>query len=93
VPDPIWFQENLRVTIQQLGWGDIKTLMNLTDSGLKLFHGDSLIDIAALVKEKKNGSLFERQDDWSSCSWFYLDSPTNSLPEIAPVGTRIAGLD
>ena len=93
VPDPIWFQENIRVTIQQLGWGDIKTLEYLSDSGLKLIHGDSLIDITRLVKEKKDGSLFERQDDWSSCAWFYLDTPTNSLPEIALIAARIAGLN
>jgi hypothetical protein len=93
IPDPVWFHENLRVTIQQLGWGDIKTLERLIDSGLKLMHGDSLIDIAALVKGKKDGSLFERQDDWSGCAWFYLDSPVHSLPETAPFETRIRGLN
>ena len=36
--------------------------------------------------------LFERQDDWSSCAYFYLDRPENNLPALAPVADRIAGL-
>lgn len=82
IPDPVWFQNNIRVTIQQLGWTDINTLRQLSSKGLKLTHGDSLVDIPKLIKEKRDGSLFERQDDWSSCAWFYLDTPASSLQDI-----------
>jgi len=40
----------------------------------------------------KGYALFERQDDWSSCAYFYLDRPENGLPALAPVADRIAGL-
>jgi hypothetical protein len=36
--------------------------------------------------------LFERQDDWSSCAYFFLDRPNNELPPLAPVKQRVAGL-
>lgn len=36
--------------------------------------------------------IFERQDDWCATSYFYLDSPTNTLPAIQPYAERVAGL-
>jgi len=33
-----------------------------------------------------------RTDDWSSCVYLYLDSPTNELPPLDPVAKRIEGL-
>ena len=42
-------------------------------------------------KEKFAG-LFERQDDWSSCAYFYLDKPTDDLPALLPIDQRIVGL-
>jgi hypothetical protein len=47
--------------------------------------------MAARVKERGYG-LFERQDDWSSCVWFYLSAPESGLPKLAGVAERIAGL-
>ena len=32
--------------------------------------------------------LFEREDDWSCCTYFYLDSPVNDLPELMDVSKR-----
>ena len=36
--------------------------------------------------------LFERQDDWSSCVYFYLDKPENGLPAIDAPELRMKGL-
>lgn len=33
---------------------------------------------------------FHRQDDWSATAYFYLASPENGLPPLAPVAARIA---
>jgi len=91
VPDPVWFQESARVTIQQIGcWGP-DTLPQMAGTGLALVHGDAEVDMQARVKERGWG-LFERRDDWSSCAWFYLDQPANGLPELLPVAQRVAGL-
>lgn len=87
--DPVFFKEDIRVTIQQIGcWGPDE---------VKLFHyHDSLIystkmerlDFSKMAGQSEYG-LFEREDDWSSCAYFYLDKPENSLPEIDPVQKRI----
>ncbi len=44
-----------------------------------------------IVNARIKGSwgLFERHDDWSSCVYFYLDSPENGLPPPAPAAERI----
>ena len=91
VPDPIWFQESARVTIQQIGCWDPNTLPQMAGTGISLVHGDRAVDMPARIKEKGYG-LFERQDDWSSCAWFYLDQPVSGLPELPPVAQRVAGL-
>jgi hypothetical protein len=54
-------------------------------------YGDAAVDMEARVKDKGYG-LFEREDDWSSCAWSYLDQPANNLPGSAPVAERVAGL-
>src|SRR5690606_33621932 len=35
---------------------------------------------------------FYRQDDECSTAYFYLDSPTSTLPALQPVAQRVAGL-
>jgi hypothetical protein len=40
----------------------------------------------------KPNQLFERQDDWSSVAYFYLDRPENGLGPLAPAADRTAGL-
>ena len=36
--------------------------------------------------------LFEREDDWSCCTYFYLDKPENNLPELMDVSERTKDL-
>ena len=55
------------------------------------FHSDARVTIQQ-IGYGDNG-LFERQDDWSSCVWFYLDKPTDDLPALAPAAERTAGLE
>ncbi|HKQ51400.1 MAG TPA: hypothetical protein VJT74_03470 [Pyrinomonadaceae bacterium] len=35
---------------------------------------------------------FERDDDYSSCTYFYLDRPENNLPPLDAVAKRVEGL-
>ena len=35
---------------------------------------------------------FEREDDWSSCAYFYLHRPENGLPDLMPMQARVEGL-
>ena len=67
------------------------TMAQMHGTGLQLTRGDVPVDMPACVKAK-NWGLFERQDDWSSCAYFYLDRPENDLPALLPVAERLAGL-
>lgn len=91
VPDPIWFQSDIRATIQQIGCWDTVSLPQMHAAGERLQLGHDQVDVAARIADTPAG-IFEREDDWSSCAWFYLDRPENGLPPLAPVAERVAGL-
>jgi len=74
IPDPVYFHKDIRVTMHQIGcWGP-DTISQLNGTGRKLFLGKDKVNMLKAVKAKAYG-LFERTDDWSSCAYFYLDSP------------------
>ena len=87
VPDPVYFQQEVRVTIQQIGHVPKAKLDELQKTGAPIYEAGP-----GLVAKKTSEGLFERQDDWSSCAYFYLDRPENNLPDIDPVELRTKGL-
>lgn len=88
VPDPVYFYKEIRVTIQQIGYFGSGDRQMMTQANRRLYQaGPGLVE-----KDKSKDGLFERQDDWSSCAYFYLDKPENHLPPLAPVSKRIEGL-
>lgn len=97
-PDPIYFHRDARITIQQIGWSDVKTmleqLLKTGSPGVTLCGaGHELLTPTRLAAMKPEASfIFERQDDWCATSYFYLDSPINGLPAIQPYAERVAGL-
>ena len=91
VPDPIYFQRDIRVTIHQIGCWDPNTIAQLHGLGTQLYLSTAPVDMVKAVAAKSYG-LFERTDDWSSVAYFYLDRPSNDLPALAPVEQRTAGL-
>ena len=98
IPDPVYFQSDLRVTMQQIGCLSPHGNLDMLKAGRQLMYGNQPIDHREKLQNFQDDlpfggwSLFERQDDWSSCAWFYLDRPENGLPALAPVAERIAGL-
>ena len=94
VPDPIFFHRDIRVTMQQIGcWGP-KEIKLFVESGRQLIvNGPGLVPVDMNGALAANGyGLYERQDDWSSCCYFYLDRPESGLPPLAGVSERIKGL-
>jgi hypothetical protein len=88
VPDPVYFQRDVRVTIQQIGyiWQDNRP--PVVAAGRQLYKaGPGLVPMDV----SKDGK-FERTDDWSSCAYFYLDRPESELPPLIPVARRVEGL-
>ncbi len=92
IPDPVYFRRNIKVTMQQIGCFCPATATHLRDAASELLGTDNtLVDLDEAVEENGYG-LFERQDDWSSCAYFYLDQSTNNLRALAPAKDRIVGL-
>jgi len=91
VPDPIYFHRNIRVTIQQIGIILPEDMEKFSSAQMPIYRagmGRVEMDKTRLEPYK----LFEREDDWSSCSYFYLDKPENNLPPLDSIEDRIKGL-
>jgi hypothetical protein len=93
VPDPVWFRRDIRVTIQQIGCWAPESRWELSRPGEPTYLADTGLTAVDWVKNQEPYGLFERQDDWSSCCYFYLDRTENDLPALQPADERIAGLD
>jgi hypothetical protein len=101
IPDPVYFNKDIRVTLQQIGgWGK-EELKGLYKNGADLkpisVSGDGgfvrLLDMPnppSLNDENfPSGWVnFYRVDDYSSVSYFYLDKPSNNLPSLALLNVR-----
>ena len=91
-PDPVWFRREIRVTIQQIGHAFGDRLTGLFESGKPLYAAGGNDSPLACLPESAEGLLFERQEDWSSVAYFYLDSSINHLPPLPPLAERTVGL-
>ena len=88
LPDPIYFHDDVRVTIQQIGYRGSGELGAMHNAGTPVFQaGPGRVE----MKEWQEG-IFEREDDWSSVAYFYYDRPASELPALDPVEARTAGL-
>jgi Protein of unknown function (DUF2961) len=91
IPDPIYFHDDIRVTIQQIGVILPQDVEGLSNPRKPLYKaGPGLVEIDRT--HLHSFQLFEREDDWSSCSYFYLDKSENGLPPLALLEDRIKGL-
>lgn len=92
IPDPLWFRTSIRGTIQQIGHCFGKAVPELIAGDKTIYRaGPGLVRLGPEA-ENEPGLLFERQDDWSSCAYVYLDRPERTFAALAPLTERIAGL-
>ena len=87
--DPVYFYQEIKVTMQQIGCMDQELRKKLLEAGRILVNGPErkIIDLS-----KDSGPIFERQDDWSSCAYFYFHKPSNELPVLPDLNSRVSGL-
>ena len=74
IPDPVYFNTSLMVTLQQIGFAGedgIDDLSHLKDTIYKAGKDLIPVDFSA----KMTYLFFERSDNVSSCAYFYLDRP------------------
>jgi hypothetical protein len=94
VPDPVYFQRDIRVIFQQIGGCFPDVIGQIREIGAQLISSSTTGPAGEPLDMNPKGgfSMFERIDDWSSCCYFYLDRPENGLPPLAPAEERIRGL-
>ncbi|MCW3848310.1 DUF2961 domain-containing protein [Sphingomonas sp. LB-2] len=105
IPDPIFFNRDLRVALPQMGGAQKADVMRMMAAGVPLVPVNiaagnraafvKLLDYdkpAPLAQQPDGWVDFYRSDDVSAVAYFYLDRPENGLPPIAPVAERVAGL-
>jgi hypothetical protein len=102
VPDAIYFNKDIRVTIQQIGGGMSNEVQELFKKGVKLqpvsvAKSDGFLRLFEMENAPSLNDNnfpegwvnFYRIDDYSSVSYFYLDKPTNNLPALPGVNERV----
>ena len=97
VPDPVYFYENISVDIQVMGGGKFSQFLKTMDKNPKI----------KLMKTGKGGEFYSRDelegnpgdstveregDDFCATAYWYMNSPTNSLPPLVSYKERISGL-
>jgi len=82
IPDPVYFASACRVTLQQMGGGPPKEVEALQKAGVPLI----------IATTSSGWDNFFRSDDVSATAYFYLDRPSDDLPALQSVATRIHGL-
>jgi hypothetical protein len=88
LPDPIYFRNDVRVTIQQIGYRGSGEIADLHKAGQPVYKaGEGRVEMGTWQE-----GIFEREDDWSSVAYFYLDRPSSELPALDPLEARTAGL-
>jgi len=90
--DWVQFNQDLRVTMQQIGAGADPAQIRTTAqaAGRAVYKSGPRSEPG--LDELRDHDYFERQDDWAAVAFFYLDQPTDDLPPLAPAAERVAGL-
>ena len=105
IPDEIYFNEGIQVSLQQLGGTSLEIARNLYQEGVKMRpvianskHGylklNAMKNAPTITDEqfRPGGVLFYRVDDYSATSYFYLNRPTNTLPALQNIEERTYNL-
>lgn len=105
IPDPIYFEKDLRVNFQQMGgWmrDRVRELVKngaplipvTVDDGKQFYRLLEMSDSPGLQSAGfPNGWVnFYRADDYSAVAYFYLNKPESNLPSLAPLSIRTDGI-
>ena len=101
IPDPIYFYEDIKITLQQIGGAGKEKVLEFIKNGIHIkpvtLHNDleffNLLENDS-IKSLDDPSLpngwtnFYREDDVSATAYFYLNSPVNNLPVLQSVKSR-----
>ena len=78
-PDPVYFYEKIKVTIQQIGCYSVEDLIkHMKETGKGLIatgDGRKIMDPEKLESGEEPPATFERTDDWCATAYLYIDKP------------------
>ncbi|MEE2703251.1 MAG: glycoside hydrolase family 172 protein [Myxococcota bacterium] len=104
VPDPVWFQREARVTLQQLGGHLGQKVRRMLAKGVEIrpvsVQGDGVF-LGLLESERafddpelpEGWTNMYRRDDVSAIALLYLDRPENELPRLASLPARTQAIE
>lgn len=104
VPDPIYFDNDIRVTIQQMGGEAKKLVIKMQKEGIPMIPVTIAYAPSTFIKLLENPPCelekhdspenswtnYYRSDDVCATAFFYLNKTENGLPPLAPAADRIA---
>lgn len=109
VADPIYFNDDIRVTIQQIGGHYLANVLETIHKGVpikpvslhfveqdrfvRLLDEKEPLDLDAIDTTSPVWCNYYRQDDVCATAFFYLDKPENGLPPLQPAQERVAALE
>ena len=89
IVDPVYFYRDIRVTIQQIGYLVDEARAAVQQNKRTLYKAGA----GRVAMDTTKGGIFEREDDWSSCVYFYLDRPEDGLEALMGVAERVKNLE
>lgn len=107
VPDPVFFNRDIEVRLQQIGGAPKADVLRMQAQGVPLLpvtvdpgsrNGFAQLLAGDAPRPLSDPALptgwtnFYRSDDVSAVAYFYLDRPENGLPAISPFAQRGAAL-
>lgn len=98
IPDPVYFHQDITVSIQVMGGPSFELMLQCMDKDpslrfMKAGAGNEYFTRAELEADPAMAMVMEREaDDYCAVAYWYMDAPAGVLPELAPVGERIAAL-
>lgn len=97
IPDPVYFYEDIRVTLQVLGGPGFGQMLEVMDQYpelrfIKAGDGTEHYTRQELESNIHGSGIVERTDDYSVTAYWYMDRPSNDLPPIAEYSERIKDL-
>jgi hypothetical protein len=104
IPDPVYFQSQCSVTLQQIGGEMTEFVRELVQRKVRMqlisVAGDKFVKLLEMnpVPDIRDPNFprgwtnYYREDDVSATAYFYLDKPANELEKIQGVGERTTGL-
>ncbi|HNT36035.1 MAG TPA: DUF2961 domain-containing protein, partial [bacterium] len=94
IPDPVYFRESLRVTIQVMGGPSYRQMLEALDKDpslrfMKAGDGTQYYTREELEAQPDRAEVMERIDDHCATAYWYMNTAENGLPPIAPFEDRI----